>query len=189
MPNETASAAVPGGAAQRLLAGADLPGEWWTLFRSEPLNQMIGEALKASPTLEGAKAALRQAEELVAAQRGFFYPTVQASFAPSRERNAVGTLAPTLSSGQSTFSLYTSQLGVGYTPDVFGGNRRQVESMQASAEAQRFELRAAYVTLTANLVSAAIQEASLRAQIAATEAIIGIQREQQQLLQRQFKAG
>jgi NodT family efflux transporter outer membrane factor (OMF) lipoprotein len=189
LPNETASAAVPGGAAQRLIAGADVPGEWWALFRSEPLNQMIGEALKASPTLEGAKAALRQAEELVAAQRGFFYPTVQASFAPSRERNAVGTLAPTLSSGQSTFSLYTSQLGVGYTPDVFGGNRRQVESMQASAEAQRFELRAAYVTLTANLVSAAIQEASLRAQIAATEAIIGIQREQQQLLQRQFKAG
>ena len=189
LPAETASAPTAGGAAQRFVPGVELPAEWWTLFRSEPLNRLIDEAIKASPTLESANAALRQAQELVYAQRGFFYPTIQASFAPSRQRNATGTLAPNLASGQPTYNLYTTQLGVGYTPDVFGANRRQVESLQASAEAQRFELRAAYVTLTTNIVAAAIQEAGLRAQIAATESIIEIQRDQQRLLQRQFDAG
>jgi NodT family efflux transporter outer membrane factor (OMF) lipoprotein len=189
LPEKTASAPVPGGAAQHFAPGAELPAQWWTLFRSEPLNRMIEEALRASPTLEAADAALRQAQEMVYAQRGFFYPTVQASFSPSRQRNAVGTLAPNLSSGQPTYNLYTSQLGIGYTPDIFGANRRQVESLQASAEAQRFQLHAAYVTLTTNVTSTVIQEAALRAQIAATESIIEIQRDQQRLLQRQFNAG
>jgi len=189
LPEKTASAPVPGGAAQRFVPGAELPAQWWTLFRSEPLNRMIEEALRASPTLDAANAALRQAQELEYAQRGFFYPTVQASFAPSRQHNAVGTLAPSLSSGQPTYNLYTSQLGVGYTPDVFGLNRRQVESLHASAEAQRFQLHAAYVTLTTNIASAVIQEAALHAQIAATESIIEIQRDQQRLLQREFNAG
>jgi NodT family efflux transporter outer membrane factor (OMF) lipoprotein len=189
VPLETASAPVPGGAAQRFLADVDLPRDWWTLFKSEPLNRLIGDALKASPTLEAANAALRQAQELVYAQRGFFYPTIQASFAPSRQRNAVGTLSPNLASGQPTYNLYTTQLGIGYVPDVFGANRRQVESLQALAEAQRFELRAAQITLTTNIVAAAIQEAGLRAQIAATESILAVQRDQQRLLQRQFNAG
>jgi NodT family efflux transporter outer membrane factor (OMF) lipoprotein len=189
LPEQTASASVPGGAAQRFLPGAELPAQWWTLFRSEPLNRVIQEALKVSPTLEAANAALRQAQELVYAQRGFFYPTVQASFSPSRQRNAVGTLSPNLSSGEPTYNLYQSQVAVGFTPDVFGGNRRQVESLQASAQAQRFQLEAAHVTLTTNVVSTVIQEAALRAQIAATESIIDIQRTQQQLLQRQFNAG
>lgn len=187
--DETASADTAGGASQHFVTGADLPSQWWTLFRSESLTRLIEESLKASPTLESANAALRQAQELYHAQRGFFYPTVQAGFSPSRQRNAVNTLSPNLTSGVPTYNLYSSQIGVGYTPDVFGANRRQVESLQASAEAQRFQLYAAYVTLTTNIASAAIQEAGLRAQIAATESIIEIQRDQQRLLRRQLAAG
>ncbi len=76
LPAETASADVPGGGAQRFVEGLDLPAQWWTLFRSESLNRLIDEALRANPTLQAAQAALRQAMESVQVQRGFYYPAV-----------------------------------------------------------------------------------------------------------------
>src|SRR6202022_2996766 len=75
LPAETASAPVPVGAAQRLSPGRDIPGEWWTLFRSEPLNALIAEAFKNNPTIPTAEAALRQAHELtLAGGGGSFFP-------------------------------------------------------------------------------------------------------------------
>ena len=79
--------------------------------------------------------------------------------APARIAMPCRCSSPTLTSGVATFALYTPQLTVSYVPDLFGGNRRQVESLQALADANRYEYDAAYLTLTANVVSAAIQEA------------------------------
>jgi NodT family efflux transporter outer membrane factor (OMF) lipoprotein len=189
LPAQTVAADVGGGAAQRVVQGLDIPGQWWTLFRSPALNALIEQSLKANPSLEAAQAALRQAQENVYAQEGFFYPSVQASFSPSRQKNAIATIAPTLSSGEPLFSLYTPQVSVSYTLDVWGGNRRQVESLQAQADALRFQLEATYLTLTSNVVAAAIQEASLRAQIAATNAVIRIEGEQLELLRTQNALG
>ncbi len=124
----------------------------------------------------------------VAAQRGLFFPSVQGSFSPSYQR-ASATLAPPLNANQLTYSLYTAQVTVGFTPDVLGGNRRQVESLLGLAEAQRFQLEAAHVTLTSNVVAAAVQEASLRAQIAATREIITIVSRSLALVRRQFELG
>ena len=185
---KTASADVAGGEEQRFLHDRDISRQWWTLFQSPQLNALIEKALKANPTLVAAQAALRQAMELVYAQQGFFYPTIQANFSPSRQR-ASAALSPPLSTSQLTFSLYTAQVTVGFTPDVFGGNRRQVESLRGLAESQRFLLEATYVTLTSNVVAAAVQEAAARAQIAATKDIIDISTKSLALLRRQFELG
>jgi len=189
LPEQTASADIAGGAAQHLAAGKDIPAQWWTAFHSETLDALIKEAFRANPSVQGAQAALRQANELVAAQRGFFFPTLQASFSATRQKNPTGTLAPTLNSGVPVFNLYTSQLSVGYTFDLFGGNRRQVESLEAQAEFQRFQLEATYITLSTNVVSAAVQEAAARAQIGATERIYAIQTEQAQIMRRELELG
>ena len=186
LPN-TASADVAGGEEQRFIR-QDLPQQWWTLFQSPQLNALIEKALAGNPTIVAAQAALRQAMEQVSAQQGFFYPTVQAGFSASRQR-ASDTLSPPLSTPVMTFNLYTAQVTVGFTPDVFGGNRRQVESLQGVADSQRFLLEATYVTLTSNLVAAAIQEASLRAQIAATQEVIDLSTRSLALLRRQFELG
>src|SRR4029077_6912888 len=171
----TASSDVVGGAAQRFVEGLDIPGQWWILFHSSAVNSLIEEALKNNPTLPAAEAALRQAWENVYAQEGAFFPTIVASFSPSRNKTATGAVTPVAASGSPYYSLYTGQVTVSYAPDVFGGTRRQVESLTATAEFQRFQLEAAYLTLTSNVVAAAVQEASLRGQIAATEEIIKIQ--------------
>jgi NodT family efflux transporter outer membrane factor (OMF) lipoprotein len=167
----------------------EVPRDWWTRFGSEELDALVTEALRANPSVHAAQAALRQALEIVAAQRGAFFPNVQASFDPSRQRNAVGVLAPTLSSGTALFNLYTAQVSVSYVPDVFGANRRQVESLAALAEASRFQLDATYLTLTANVVTTAIQESGLRAEIAATERVVALEREALSVLRRELELG
>jgi NodT family efflux transporter outer membrane factor (OMF) lipoprotein len=186
---KTASAsAVAGGEEQKFVLNQDIAHDWWVLFKSPALSALIERALKASPTLAAARASLRQAKEMVLAQQGYYYPTLSAGFIPSYQK-ASATLAPPLNNNDLRYPLYTLQAMVSYTPDVFGGNRRTVESLEASAEAQRFMLEAAYVTLTTNLVGAAVQEASTRAQLDATRTIIGIATKSRDLLQLQLKAG
>jgi NodT family efflux transporter outer membrane factor (OMF) lipoprotein len=184
----TSTVNVAGGEEQRFVMGKDIQQRWWTLFKSPPLNALIEKSLKANPTIDAAKAALRQAKENVAAQAGVYYPTVQASYSVSRTKDS-GTISPVLNSGAEPYTLHTAQVSVGFVPDVFGGNRRQVESLNAQADFQRFQLEAAYLTLTSNVVAAAVQEASLRAQISATLNIIKIETEMLEQLRRRFELG
>ncbi len=183
----TASADVAGGEAQRFVADKDIPGQWWALFRSPALDELIKEALKSNPTLDAAQASLRQAQENVAAQKGVLLPSITGNFSSTREK--ISGAAQNNSRFTSIFTFTSGSLNVSYGLDVFGGARRQLESVEAQAEFQRFQLEAAYLTLTSNVVAAAIQEASLRAQIAATQEIIGAETEQLSVLQRQFNLG
>ena len=189
LAEQTSSADVKGGEAQRFVQGLDIPGQWWSLFHSHALNVLIEQAIRNNPTLPAAEAALRQAWENVYAEQGAFFPTVTASFSPSRNKTATGAVSPASSSGKPWFTLYTAQVAVSYMPDVFGGTRRQVESLMATAEFQRFQLEAAYLTLTSNVVAAAVQEASLRGQIAKTGEIIKIETEALAILQKQLALG
>jgi len=189
LPAATASAEGPGGAAQRFLTDQEMPRDWWTLFGSAELDSLVSAALHANPDVRSAQAALRQALENTAAQRGAFFPTVLGSFDASRNLNAVGVLAPNLASGAALYNLFTPQVTVSYVPDIFGANRRQVESLAAQAEARRYQLDATYLTLTANVVTAAIQEAGLRAQIAGTRRVIELEREALAVLRRELELG
>lgn len=183
----TASAHTRGGEPQRFVQDLDIPGDWWALFQSEPLNRLIEEALRSNPDFDAAQAALRQANEEVYAARGALFPTVVAAIQPERERlNGAIIGQPQLT---PTFTVIASSLQVSYAPDVFGGTRRQIESLAAHAESQRFALEATYLTLTANLVVAAVQEASLRGQIQATGEILRIERDELRLVRERFRVG
>jgi NodT family efflux transporter outer membrane factor (OMF) lipoprotein len=185
----TAAAETENGAAQRFVGGMDIPGQWWTLFHSRPLNDLIEQALRANPTITAAQAALRQARENVYAQRGQYFPQVSAEVAASRNLTPVTAISPASASGNPYYSLITPQLNVSFVPDVFGANRRTVESLEAQTENQRFQLEATYLTLTANVVTGAIQEASLRGQIAATQETIRIETDLLNILRRQLALG
>jgi NodT family efflux transporter outer membrane factor (OMF) lipoprotein len=186
LPAKTAN--VPQTGSQRFLVGNDVDARWWTQFHSAAIDDLVEQAFKHSPTVDAAKAALRTAQENERAQRGAYYPSVDADLNLTRQRIA-GTLASPASSGYSYYNLHTAQLNISYTPDLFGANRRQVESLAAQAESQQFELEAAYLTLASNVVLAAIQEASLRGQIAATKSIIGSQIKTLSSYQRQLELG
>jgi NodT family efflux transporter outer membrane factor (OMF) lipoprotein len=186
LPPTTASS-VAAGEAQRFVQDQDIPGQWWTLFHSEALNALIDQALKTNPDLQAAQAALRQTQETALAARGPLFPSIDAQYNVTRQKISGASF------GQSglnpIFTLSTAQVSVSYLVDIWGATRRQIESAEAQAEAQRYQLEATYLTLTSNVVTAAVQEASLRAQIVATEDIISAETQQLNLLQRQFDLG
>jgi NodT family efflux transporter outer membrane factor (OMF) lipoprotein len=187
IPAQLEASAAPG-PAQHFVAGLDIPGQWWTLFQSPPLNTLIERALANSPTLEAATAALRQANETVAAERGSYYPSLSAAAGVQRQKEPGAALGfPQVPS--VIYTLNNATLNISYTLDAFGGIRRQVEALGAQAEYERYALEAAYLSLTANLVTAAITEASLRAQLAATQDIADSQRTQLDITHRRFNAG
>src|ERR1700678_9619 len=180
-----------GGDTQHFVAGMDIPNQWWTLFKSPQLNLLVEQALKANPDVGAAQAALRQAPELYLAQWTSFFPVVDGNFAGTRAKNAVGTIANPTNLPQTNpyYNLFTAQLTVSYLPDVFGGTRRSVEAAKAQAESDRFQLEATYVTLSSNVVVTAVQEASLRGQIAATQRLLELQHQLTETVQRQRTLG
>jgi NodT family efflux transporter outer membrane factor (OMF) lipoprotein len=187
LASTTDAGGVTGGAAQRFLAGTDVPGQWWALFHSKPLNAMIEEALRANPDVDAAQAALRQARETGYADQGAFFPTVGGTVSNTRERTSGDSIGEP--GFAPTFTVATASLSVTYPLDVFGGVRRQVESAGAQAEYERFQLEATYLTLTSNVVNSAVTLASLRDQIAATESITKSESDQLDVMNRRFELG
>jgi NodT family efflux transporter outer membrane factor (OMF) lipoprotein len=179
---------VAGGEAQRLVEGKDIPGEWWQVFHSQALDDLIARALQANPDLKSAQAALTVARENLLAQRGFYYPSVTGSFTATRARSAAD-LSPVPSANVQNYSLYTPQVSVSFVPDVFGLNRRTAESLAAQAQQARFALAATHITLSSNVAAGAIQEASLRGQIAATQALIKVNTDMLKILKEQYTSG
>jgi NodT family efflux transporter outer membrane factor (OMF) lipoprotein len=179
---------LAGGNPQYFVEGLDITGEWWTLFHSKPLNDLIESSLSNNPSIKAAQAALVVARENVLAQRGAFWPSITGSFSASRQKTSEA-ISPTPNSGALYFSLYTPQVSVSYVPDVFGLNRRTVESLRAQEEAAHFALVATHITLSANVVAAAIQEASLRAQIAGTRELLSVSTRMVEVLSNQFSKG
>ncbi len=183
---------IAGGSAQRFVQGLNIPGEWWTLFHSRPLNGLIESSLTHNPDVKAAQAALQVAREDVLAQRGAFFPSVTGGFAASRQLQSE-QLAPVpnypIVPYEYQYNLFTPEVSVSYVPDVFGLNRRTIESLEAQENEVRFQLIATYVTLSANVPVAAIQEASLRARIKATRRLIAIDSGMVHILRYRFAKG
>jgi NodT family efflux transporter outer membrane factor (OMF) lipoprotein len=186
-PAPTVTADVRGGAAQTFVVGRDIPGDWWKVFHSKEIDALIAEALHANPNLQAAQAALWQAKETLYASGGKLLPQVDGNASVARQQFSPAEFG--LTSGSQIFNLLQATVNVSYAPDVFGGQRRQIEANAAATELQRFELEATYLTLTANVVTAAVQEASLRGQIAATEEIIKAESDQLEVVRHQFEVG
>ncbi|HEU0196336.1 MAG TPA: efflux transporter outer membrane subunit [Nevskiaceae bacterium] len=164
-----------GATAQQLVIGEAAPADWWTRFGSAQLDALVREAVAANPDLAAARAALRQAQENMAAGRATLFPTVALGYGVSRQGNAP-TLASPLASNANEFMLQTAQVSVSWSPDLFGGTRRELESLNAQVDAQRYQTWGARLSLIANVVVAAINEAGLRAELEATQRIAAEQR-------------
>jgi NodT family efflux transporter outer membrane factor (OMF) lipoprotein len=188
-PKKTTSIASihQGGQAQYFVAGKNVPTEWWKLFHSESLNGLIEAGLDNSPNLAAAQAALRQAQETYNEQLGFLmFPAVSGQYSGERQRSVF----PYFSSPSSAlYNLYNASVNVTYTLDVFGGSRRQLESLRSQVDYQKFQLEAAYLTLTANIVTTAVTAASLDAQIQATNHLVKIENDQVDIVKKQFRLG
>ena len=189
-PSETVSAEGPGGSPQRLDPGMDIPAQWWSLFRSAALDQLVRLALADSPTLAQARAKLKQAqEEFTAKAAATRYPTLDADISVTGQQVNLAAMGLTLIPSPDPFSLFNASVSVAYTLDLFGGNRRALEGLKAKVDYEGFELEAARQTLAANVVNAAVRQASLRAQIAILQDLLAAQSRQLAVTEERCRAG
>lgn len=176
--------------AQRIRLERDIAAQWWALFRSPALNGVVAASVAGNRTLAAARATLAAAQENAAAARGGYYP--QADLSASAQRSRGSQMRS--DGGSSTASgrignVYSVGPTVSYAVDAFGATRRQVEQQQALADRQRYELAAAWLTLTGNSVSQALSIASLRAQIGASRDIIAGDERNLALVREKYTAG
>ena len=170
----TPAPGVPGGGDQEFVEGADIEAQWWELYKSPELDALIKRALEQNPNLGAADAALRAAQENVNAQiGGQYFPAVGLGGTATRQLQPSAIYG--LPYGSDTYNLFNTSVNVTYKLDVFGGARRAVEGARAQAEVAQFQLEGAYLSLTANVVTGAVREAALRAQMQATEEILKAQ--------------
>jgi NodT family efflux transporter outer membrane factor (OMF) lipoprotein len=184
---QPAATAAAGGVAQSFASDRTLPSNWWLLFKSAPLDVMVRQAIANNPTLQASEASLRQSQDNLRAGYGVFYPQVGADLDVRRERTE--PLQQGLQTSGSIFNLVTVSGTIGYALDVFGGERRTVEGLQAQADFQFFADKAAYLTLSANVVDAGIARAAYVAQIRATRELIDLENQQFRLTAVQVSAG
>ena len=176
---------------QVAVLGDKVTSDWWTLFRSPDLDQLVKQSIADSPTLEAAKARLVAAREAVTAATGALYPQVGFSASATREKvnAAMFGLHPDAVPLPPNFNLFQVGPTVSYALDIFGGTRRQIEQQAALVDYQRDQLDAAYLTLTGNAVTQAIQLAVVRAQLKSVGDILDLDQQNLQLVRRERQAG
>ena len=187
VPMHTAAPTVLEGS-PRLVEDARVKPQWWQELGSARLDVLIDEALQSSPTLDSAQATLHQAQELYAARAGStLYPQADANLSGQRQR--FNPSSSGLAGDAREFNLYNASVGVRYTLDVAGGNRRALEALAARIDYQRYQLEGTRLTLVANIVTTAITRARFSGQAQATEAILHSQEEQLGLTRERVRLG
>jgi NodT family efflux transporter outer membrane factor (OMF) lipoprotein len=173
-PDRLQASNSAGGKTQHLEISNGLPAEYWSLFHSTALNNLVARALRDNPNIDAARAAIRVAQANVYAEVGLLFPMASGNYQGTGGLVASQVSSPLSSTTSNFYTLHTAQLSVSYVPDVWGGTRRQIESLDATKDNQRFQNEATFLTLTSSVALGAIQEASLRAQIKVTENLIKI---------------
>jgi NodT family efflux transporter outer membrane factor (OMF) lipoprotein len=177
------------GQAQHFTPGAAIANDWWRLFGSTQMDALVRQTISNNPTLQAAEASLRQSQDNLRAGYGLYSPQGQAGVTASRQLSAAPLEQSGLQTSGNVFNLFTASGTISYTFDAFGGKRRTVEGLRAHADSQRYETKAAYLTLSANVVNTSIARAGYAAQIRATEELIELEKQQLHLAETQFQSG
>ncbi|MBB2999010.1 NodT family efflux transporter outer membrane factor (OMF) lipoprotein [Paraburkholderia tropica] len=190
LPSATASAPGTGGAPQTFASADHAPRAWWTQFGSPALDALVDEALRASPTLESARAKLVEARENYNAQAGAtLFPSIDAKLSGTRQKIDLAAFGITQVPNPGPFTLYDASVSISYVFDIFGANRRALEATLAQVNYQEYELQAAQLSVAGNVVAAALRRASLRSQIDTTQQLIDAQTRQLVIMEARLAAG
>lgn len=176
------------GTKQMFRPGVDIPADWWTLFRYPELDRLVRRVIARNATLEAARHALLASQQDKKATESALYPSVSGFYNPARFKTSRAYSNVPMANSW-LYTIHTAQLDISYSPDIWGGVRRQVESAAAEREAQRYQLEAAWLTLTSSAVQAAISYAMVREQIATTQEMIAHQEKMLRSVEMQLQLG
>ena len=167
--------------------GGKLIPNWWKLYRSRQLDETVAEAIAHNPTLEAAEASLKASYDNLQAGYGIFYPQASLDLAASRQKfspERFGSNAPA-----PIFNLVTLSASVSYALDVFGGEHRLIENLQAQTDQQRAIMQGSYLVLVGNIVNTSIAAAAYRDEVAETGKLIALEKDAIAIVRKQVNAG
>ncbi len=189
LPDKTTSSKAIGGNAQYFYLHSHVPAAWWELFHSPSLSRLINQGFLHNPTIGAAIYSLKVAKENYAASVGsYLFPQLDAVLGGQRQQTAGASMGNEILS-PTVYSLFNSQVNVSYNLDLFGASRSALAGLCAQIDYQRFQLEGAYLTLAANITTAAITEASIQKQIKATHEIIQLEESLLAITRKQFNVG
>lgn len=192
LPAKTVNTSSVGqaGKTQYFTPSEDIPTAWWELFRSPELNELVHRGLANSPNLAAAYATLRQSQETLNAQIGnSLFPAFDGSLSGQRQRLSNASNPSLGATSSDVFNIFNASVNVSYTLDLFGGARRQLEALRAQVDYQQFQVIAADMTLSANIMTTAITMTSLQEQIRMTQQLLQAQQNQLTIMNKQFHLG
>lgn len=165
-----------------------IPADWWKIFGSSEIDDLVKQGLVKSPTLAASKATLEEAQATLKVEIGnLLFPAINMTGYGARFRTS--TLILGGNSPNTTFNLYNTAFSMTYLLDVFGGSRRTIESYRAQADYNRYEFYGTELTLTSNIVTTSIAIASLQDQIAATKALVVAEKQILDIVKTQYREG
>jgi len=173
--------------AQRLVIGAAASPEWWRMFQSEEIDQIVQRALDGNRSLASATYSLAEAEELVRARTGYLYPQVDVTAGVGRQKlgsQFLGTFPK-----PPPFTYYAIGARVSYSLDFTGGVARSIEQQRALSQYREHQLQAVRLAISGNAVMKTLEIASLNAQVATIESLLERDRANLELVQAAFEAG
>ena len=184
---DPAAAVGAGSGTQWIEAGKAPDAQWWRLYQSPELDTAVAAAVTGNLTLQIAEARLRQSKDALQAGKGVFYPQVSGSLNQTRQNYNPAIVGA--QSGSGVFNLTTVSANVSYVLDVFGANRRAVESLGAQVDAQRANVRAAYLILTGNITNTIVAIGAYSDLIDEIRALVALLREQLAIDEKRYRAG
>lgn len=120
------------------ISGTRLPDNWWRLFNDSELNRLVDRALSANTELAAAKARVETSRALVGVDRARMFPTLNLNGSAGINRNSEQATTGNLPVGISVdldSERYRGTFDLAYDPDLWGRNKRLLESSTAQAAA------------------------------------------------------
>lgn len=191
-PANAAAHTLPAGSGeptQRVVSGQAIPAAWWHLFHSRALDGLVRQVIADNLTVEAADNTLAQAQQAVLQARGAYFPQIDLAASAERQSGPSFQLGVNPSKHLPTYNIYEVGPLASFSPDVFGITARKVEQEASLAEYQAFELAAAQLTITGDVVTEALTIASDRAQIAAINDILADDAKNLALVRQKFESG
>ena len=177
---------------QQLALGKPADTAWWKQFQSPALDGLIAQAAAGSRDLTAAKARLAQAQEQIIAAKAALLPQLSLAGEIGEQDYTLGLVneQSPLTNTLPPFTFYALQPTAAFPLDTFrrqqaGGGARRM----ALADYERYELKAAYLTLYANIAADAFRNAGARAQITNLQDVIAGDQRNVTLVQTEINAG
>lgn len=173
---------------QQIQKNQPVSATWWYAFGSPKLNQVIQHGIQHSYTLVSMEERLKEAQEMVKAANGGLIPQVGLQASGGHQKYGVALFGASHFSVQP-FTYYMLGSNINWTLDIFGKTRRTIEQQQALMDYQQALLNAAFLSLTGNITTTALNIGTINAQIANTQVTIQDDQKNLALVQKAYQLG